>query len=103
MSEEIVDLTKYKRKKKEEEERPPEFVMEKVQMLLDKAKEGKLTVAIVHFMYKTEKNEEDPDEEEGGTLMWHKENNAIELLGLTDLIKSVAFQNAMYHPDEGEE
>jgi len=76
-------------KMKTEDEKPPEILMEKLQLMNDKAKAGKLKNVVLHFDY-----ENDEGETEGGTMLWHRENNALELLGLSEVVKSAALQFA---------
>lgn len=82
----IIDLSKEREKIEEEQNRTPEIVIEKLEMLVEKAKEGKLNIAIVHFDYDIEEEEGD----RGGTLLWNKNNNILEILGLIEIIKDVA-------------
>jgi len=72
--------------KKPQEEEVPKFVVELLEKMLEKAKAGTLKTFIAHFNY------QDKEEEnyEGGTVFWNENNNPIEILGLTEIIKNVA-------------
>jgi hypothetical protein len=95
---EIVDLKTYKTKKQTEDNKPPEFIIKTFELLLEKAKQGKLTIAAMHYMYEADEE----DEEKGSTLLWHRDDNSLELLGISELIKTVALENFMYYPEDEE-
>lgn len=92
----VVDF----KKAKDEAEKPPDFLIEKIKLLKDKAAEGKLKICILHFDY-----ENDDGEMEGGTMLWHSNSNALELLGLAEIVKSSAMHYAyeMMHSEEEHE
>lgn len=74
--------------KKPEPEAVPKFVLDMIDTIQEKAKNGKLSTFICHFNFEAEEDET----LRGGTLLWNKHNNAIELLGLSELVKSVALE-----------
>lgn len=85
---------------KAEADKPPEFLLEKIQQLNDMAVNGKLRSVLLHYDY-----ENDESDMQGGTMMWHYSGNALELLGLAEVIKSVAldFTLESMHSHEYEE
>jgi MoaA/NifB/PqqE/SkfB family radical SAM enzyme len=84
--------------KKPEVEAVPKFVINMLEEALKRAKEGKLETLIAHFNFS---ESEDGDAIRGGTIMWNKANNAIELLGLSEFVKSVALE-CVYNSVQGD-
>lgn len=72
--------------KKPQEQEVPKFVVELLEKMLEKAKNGQLKTLIAHFNYQ----EKEEDSYQGGTMFWNETNNPIEILGLTEIVKSVA-------------
>jgi len=86
------------KKAKEEKEKIPEFLLEKIELLLVKAKEGKLRTAIIHFDFIPDDDEEHDEDNPtiiGGTLLWNHVHNGLELLGLIETIKALALDNVL--------
>lgn len=84
--------------KKPKEDEVPKFVVELLEKMLAKAKEGKLKTIITHFNY-----QEGEDEKfHGGTIFWNESGNPIEILGLAELVKSVAL-DYVYSVTDGDD
>lgn len=92
----LVDFNKAK----VEAEKPPKFLLDKLELLNTKAQEGKLKIAIVHFDY-----ENDEGDMEGGTMLWHCNHNALEILGLAEVVKAGALQFTFeqMHQEDGDD
>jgi len=76
--------------KVKESKKVPEFLIEKLELLLKSAKEGTLKAAIIHFDFEKEDQKLD-----GATLFWDQNEDPIRLLGLTDLIHDAAREHAI--------
>lgn len=94
----VIDL----KKAREEADKLPDFFIERLEILLKKAKEGKLRSLIAHFHFDEEDYEEELEEEPddydddvvGATILWNYNNNAAELIGTIEIIKQIALDNA---------
>lgn len=88
--------------KKPPEEKVPEFVTEMLELILEQSKKGTLRTIVCHFTHEPDTKEEDPHA--GGTLFWNHNHNPLEILGLLEIMKSVAldYTHAVMH-DEGDE
>lgn len=96
--EDIVDLKNYKDKKEEEGNKPPECIVKTLEFMLEKAKAGKLTLLALHYYA-----DMDDEMEKGGTLLWNESENDLELLGIAEVIKSIALDNVLFHLEGDEE
>jgi len=88
----IVDLKEYRDKKE-----TPDELVEKLKVALAKAKEGKLRTVLLHFSYETEDPDRPLDE---NTIIYHKEQNLLEVIGLIELMKTMAIDLTFDDEDE---
>ena len=86
----VVDFTEEK-KKRELHTNVPMFLLDKLVLLCDAAKDNKLKSIILHFDYENEE-----DELDGGTLLWSHNKDVLKLLALCDLIHDEARQRAIF-------
>lgn len=84
--------------KKPQEEPVPKFVVDLLEKMLEQAKKGELTTLVAHFNY----HMPDDDTYTGGTVLWNKTNNPVELLGLTEIVKSIALDYVYGVPGDKE-
>ena len=90
----VVDFQKAKDHAEKEENKLPDFFIEKIETLLEKAKEGKIQNLVLHFDFGDEV-ENDDGEIVGGTLLWNRSRNAAELIGIVEIIKTLALDAAL--------
>jgi hypothetical protein len=85
---------------KPSDEETPKFVVEVLEKMLAKAKEGKLDTLIAHFSCKPSDTEE---EYNAGTVFWNDSGNPVEMVGLTEILKSMALSYVFDHDHDHEE
>lgn len=92
----IIDLTKRREELEEEKEKLPEFALNKLRLLLDKAEKGKVRSLVINFSFDDEGDQEDA----GGTLFFNKSQSALKILGVIELMKVTALDLLLTHAYE---
>ena len=81
------------------DEQTPAFVIEILEKVLAKAKEGKLKTLITHFGFV----QDDTEEYQGGTVLWNDSGNAVEMVGVTEILKHMAMDYVFSDHDHDHE
>ena len=85
----IVDLSKKREQKEQEENKIPDVIIEKLERIVSKAKEGKLQSIVVNFDYEIEDSEK--DDGNTGSMYYNKNQSPLEILGTIEIMKNQVF------------
>lgn len=88
----IVDLKDYKDKIE-----VPKELVEILRLLLDKTGNGKLRTIVAYFSYEKDDLDHTLEEE---TIIYHKDQNLIEVLGIASLLKTLITDMVLEESEE---